>query len=122
MEDEKDILITLQNLLQSEGYNVITATDGIEALNKVKFDTPDLMVLDLMLPKLDGYKVCRFLKFDERFNKIPIIIITALAQESDREKGEEVGADFYITKPFDFKVLTEKIEELLRKIEASESR
>jgi DNA-binding response OmpR family regulator len=114
VEDEKDILITLQNLLESEKYAVITATDGMEALDKVKLELPDLIILDLMIPKLDGYKVCRLLKFNEQLQKIPIIIITARAQEEDIERGKVVGADFYLTKPFDFKILASKIKELLK--------
>ena len=114
VEDESDILVTLQILLQSEGFDVITATDGMEALNKVKSGSPSLIILDLMIPKLDGYKVCRILKFDERFNKIPIIIITARAQESDKEKSKEVGADYYITKPFEPEELLSKIKEFLK--------
>jgi DNA-binding response OmpR family regulator len=68
-----------------------------------------------MLPKLDGYKVCRMLKFDERYKKIPIIMFTARAQEQDKKLGQEVGADAYITKPFDSKVLLDKIGALLKK-------
>ena len=114
VEDESDILVTLQILLQSEGFDVITATDGMEALNKVKSESPSLIILDLMIPKLDGYKVCRILKFDEQFNKIPIIIITARAQEADKEKSKEVGADYYITKPFEPEELLSKIKEFLK--------
>lgn len=100
--------------LVSSGYEVITAYDGEDALSKARREKPDLIILDLMLPKMDGYKVCGFLKADTRYKKIPIIMFTARAQDEDKEMGEEVGADAYITKPFEPDVLLGKIQELLR--------
>lgn len=122
VDDEKDVLATLQSLLLTEGFNVVTATDGMEALNKVKAESPDLILLDIMLPKLDGFKVCHLLKFNDEFKKIPIIMITARAQDEDMEKGKAVGADFYLIKPFDFKILVAKMEELLKKPETQEKK
>lgn len=87
---------------------------GLEGLEKVKKEKPDLVILDLMLPKMDGYKVCGLLKADKRYNKIPIIMFTAKAQEEDMKLGKEVGADAYITKPFEPQVLLKKIKELLK--------
>jgi Response regulators consisting of a CheY-like receiver domain and a winged-helix DNA-binding domain len=100
-DDSPTIVAITKELLESAGYSVITATDGQEALEKTKKERPDLIVLDLMLPKIDGYKVCAMLKFDKNYSKIPVIILTARAGESDKELGAEVRADAYVTKPFD---------------------
>jgi len=113
VDDEPDILRTLEIFLKSEGFNVLTATDGIKALDIIRASRPDLIVLDIMLPKLDGYKICRILKFDERYKKIPIVVFTARAQELDEKKAKEVKADAYITKPFHPDALLDKIKELL---------
>ena len=115
VDDEKDLVETVSFRLKAFGYEVIPAYDGKEALEKAKKEKPDLIILDLMLPKIDGYKVCRMLKFDEKYKNIPVIMFTARAQESDKELGLQVGADEYITKPFDAKVLLEKIKDLLNK-------
>ncbi len=79
-----------------------------------KGNLPDLVILDLMLPKIDGYKVCRMLKFDEKYKHIPVIMFSARAQETDKKLGEEVGADAYLVKPFEPEVLISKIKELLK--------
>ncbi len=115
VEDEKVLIETVTLRLEAFGYEVISAYDGFEGLEKAKKEKPDLIILDLMLPKMDGYKVCGLLKADTRYNKIPIIMFTARAQESDKKMGQEVGADAYITKPFEPQVLLEKIRELLKK-------
>jgi len=115
VDDEADLVETLTFRLEANDYEVITAFDGQEGLDKARKENPDIIILDLMLPKMDGYKVCRMLKFDEKYKKIPIIMFTARAQESDKKMGEEVGVDAYITKPFDPQVLMGKIEELLGK-------
>lgn len=114
VDDEKDLVEMVSFRLQASGYEIITAYDGQEALEKAKKEKPDLIILDLMLPKMDGYKVCGLLKTDARYNKIPIIMFTAMAQDSDKQMGQEVGADAYITKPFEPQVLLEKIRELLK--------
>ena len=113
VDDEKDITSLLRLRLEASGYDVLEAYDGQEALKIAQEESPDLIVLDLMLPKMDGYKVCRMLKFDERFKHIPIIIFTARIQESDQKMGMEVGADAYVTKPFEPQVLMAKIQELI---------
>ena len=113
IDDEPDILSTLKLFLEVEGFEVATAADGIDGLEKIRKKVPDLVVLDLMLPKLDGYKICRLLKFDKKYKKVPVVIITARAQDIDRKKALEVGADAYITKPFEPDTLLEKIKELL---------
>ncbi|MFA5089036.1 MAG: response regulator [Candidatus Omnitrophota bacterium] len=114
VEDEKDMVYAVKMQLEINGFEVLTAGDGQEALEKARHDRPDLMILDIMLPKINGNKVCRMLKFDEKYKKIPIIMLTARVQESDKKMGYEVGADAYITKPFEPQVLLEKIKELLK--------
>jgi len=113
VDDEPDIIKTVQVRLEKNGYAVITAIDGQDALAKARSENPDLIILDLMLPKLNGYQVCRMLKFDEQYKKIPIIIFTARTQDQDKQTSQEVGADAYISKPFESSVLLEKIETLL---------
>lgn len=113
VDDEKDLVYAVELQLQANNYEVLTVYDGQEALNTARKEKPDLIILDLMLPKLDGYKVCRMLKFDEKYKYIPIIMFTARVQKSDKELGFEVGADAYLTKPFEPQVLLEKIKELL---------
>src|SRR3989338_8297078 len=113
VDDEKDLVYAIKLQLETNKFDVITAYDGHEALEKVRRDKPDLIILDLMLPKVDGFKVCRMLKFDAKYKKIPIIMLTSRIQESDKKLGFEVGADCYITKPFEPKMLLEKISEFL---------
>jgi len=113
VEDEKDMAYAVTLQLEAKGYEVIAASDGHEGLEKARVKKPDLIILDLMLPKIDGYKVCRMLKFDSKYNNIPIILFTARAQDADKKIGREVGADAYITKPFEPKALLDKIRELL---------
>ena len=115
VDDEEDILNVLRFRLEANNYEVLVASDGQEGLNKARSEKPDLMILDLMLPKLDGYKVCRMLKFDEAYKLIPIIIFTARAQKKDEELSMEMGADAYIQKPFEPEMLLGKIKELLSK-------
>ena len=114
VDDEEDIVKLVKMYLEYHHYEVITAKDGQEGLEKVKTEKPDLIVLDLMLPKMNGYKVCGLLKKDTRYAKIPVVMFTAKAQEKDVKLGQEVGADAYITKPFEPEVLLAKIKELLK--------
>ena len=113
VEDEPDVASLLTLLLKSQGYDVITAGDGQEALEVARSELPDLILLDIMLPKLDGYKVARMLKFDEKFSYIPIIMLTAKIQEKDKKVGLEMGANAYITKPFDTADLLDVIKQTL---------
>jgi DNA-binding response OmpR family regulator len=115
VDDEPDLVETVRYPLEMEGYQVLVAYNGEEGLNQARKDSPDLIILDLMLPKLDGYKVCRLLKFDERYKHIPILMLTAKTQEKDRLLGKETGADDYMTKPFDFDKLLEKVNSYLNK-------
>jgi DNA-binding response OmpR family regulator len=114
VDDEPELVKAIEIRLKAADYEVLAAYDGQEGLDKAKKEKPDLIILDLMLPKMDGYKVCGLLKADTRYNKIPIIMFTARAQESDKKMGEEVGVDAYITKPFEHQVLLKKIKELLK--------
>jgi DNA-binding response OmpR family regulator len=111
IEDEPDVLSNLKLFLESKGFTVTTAADGVEGLSKVKKESPDLIVLDVMLPKMSGFEVCRLLKFDERYKKIPIIMLTARVQENDIVMGQEVGCNEYIMKPFELANLLDKINE-----------
>ncbi len=115
VDDEKDLVYGVSLQLETSGFEVLAAYDGQEGLDKARKEKPDLIILDLMLPKIDGFKVCRMLKFDEKYKKIPIILFTVRAQESDKQTAAEVCADAYITKPFEPQVLLDKIAELLRR-------
>ena len=99
--------------LESAGYKTISADNGLSGLNLARKEKPDMVILDIMLPGLDGHKVCRMLKFDKKYKMIPIIMLTARVQESDQKLGLEVGADAYLTKPFVHKKLLAKMKELL---------
>lgn len=114
VDDEQDIVETLVFMLKQKGYECISANDGEEGLKLAKDEEPDLIILDVMMPKINGYKICRLLKYDARYKKIPIVMITARGQEQDKAIGEETGADEYITKPFEFSTVIEKIEKYLK--------
>jgi adenylate cyclase len=101
VDDEPAIVEILKMRLEYHGYTVLTAYDGQDALEKARDLMPDLILLDIMLPKLDGYKVCKLLKFDELYRHIPIIMQTALAQPEDQRLAYESGADAYLIKPFE---------------------
>ncbi len=109
VEDEADLVKAIELRLTKEGFDVITSPDGEDALKKARTEKPDLLILDLMLPKIDGYKVCRLLKFDQKYKNVPVIMLTARVGERDRNLGMEMGADEYITKPFDWGDLLTKI-------------
>jgi DNA-binding response OmpR family regulator len=115
IDDEIQLLEMVKIRLEANGYEIITANDGQEGLEKAKSEKPDLIMCDVMMPKMDGYKVCGLLKKDTRYSKIPFILFTARAQKDDFELGLEIGADAYITKPFEPPVLLAKIDELLKK-------
>jgi len=114
VDDELDMLMVIKLRLEASGFEVITATDGLEGLNAARKDNPDLIVLDIMLPKMNGYKVARFLKFDEEYKKIPIVMLTALGGEEDRTTGIETGADAYLTKPFETEQLLSAVRKYIK--------
>ena len=115
VDDEEDMVYAVKMQLEALGFEVLTAADGQEGLNKARRENPDLIILDVMLPKLYGYNVCRMLKFDSKYKHIPIILFTSRVQKEDQKIGLEVGADAYICKPFDPQALLDKIKELLKK-------
>lgn len=114
VDDEPDILKTTGIALKSEGLEVITAISAEEALEKLPLVTPDLLVLDVMLPTLSGYEVANIIKADEKYRQIPIILITALTQKCEEELALCAGVDGYLKKPFDLDRLINKIKELLK--------
>ena len=115
VDDESSIIKMVGKRLEVEGYEVLVAMDGQEALAKARAEDPDLIILDLMLPKLNGYEVCRLLKFDQKFQHIPVIMFTAKAQEKDEHLGRECGAEAYIRKPFKAQELLDQIKALVRR-------
>jgi two-component system, OmpR family, alkaline phosphatase synthesis response regulator PhoP len=121
VDDEEDILELVTFNLAKDGYQVVTAASGEEALRQTKQGTPDLILLDLMLPGLDGLDVCRALKSNEDTVHIPIIMLTAKTEDADIVAGLELGADDYITKPFSPRVLLARLKAVLRrkKLEAA---
>ena len=121
VEDEQDIAQLVQHYLQKEGFRSVTAMSGVEALKKVKEEKPDLIVLDLMLPEMDGLDVCKRVRSAPDTAMIPIIMLTAKAEESDTIVGLELGADDYVTKPFSPKALVARVKALLRRIDRTAS-
>ena len=115
VEDEKDIVKMLEYNLNKEGFRTISAQDGEDALEYAVREHPDLIILDLMLPGMDGLEVCKELKKETKTASIPIIMLTAKAQESDKVVGLELGADDYMTKPFSPRELIARIKAVLRR-------
>src|SRR5712692_6758212 len=117
VEDDKDIVELVRYNLEKEGYQVAAAGDGLGALAQVKKAAPDLVILDLMLPKLSGLEVCREVRRDTALNRLPILMLTARGDEADRVVGLEIGADDYVTKPFSPRELVARVKALLRRAE-----
>jgi two-component system alkaline phosphatase synthesis response regulator PhoP len=115
VEDEEDILELIRYNLAKEGYGVMGATSGEEGLRRVRERRPDLILLDLMLPGLDGLEVCRRLQQDVRSRGVPVIMLTAKGEEPDIVAGLELGADDYVTKPFSPRILLARIRAVLRR-------
>lgn len=115
IEDEKGLTQSLAWYFNREGYEAIIAHDGAEGLRKAQAMLPDVILLDVMLPGLDGLKVCQQLRVGERTRTIPVIMITAKSEENDQIEGYAMGADDYVTKPFSNKILLQKVKALLRR-------
>lgn len=115
VEDDEDILELLKYNLTKEGYQITAVTSGEEGLQLARSTVPDLILLDLMLPEMDGLEVCRRLKIDSKTRHIPIIMLTAKGEETDVVTGLELGADDYITKPFSTRVLLARVRTVLRR-------
>ena len=123
VEDDLDIRELISFNLANEGHQVFEANDGEVGIDKARSNNPDLILLDLMLPGIQGLDVCRIIKSDQETKEIPIIMVTALGQEEDIVKGLEAGADDYITKPFSIKVLIARVNAVLkRSIEVGEDK
>ncbi len=113
VDDEVYILHILDFSLGAEGFDVITAADGEQALARARSERPDLIVMDIMMPRLDGYETCRRLKGDPSTKEIPVLLLTARGREEDRKRGMEAGADDYMTKPFSPNKLIGRVSEML---------
>lgn len=115
VDDEEHIVELIKFNLETQGYEVITANNGIDAIDIAKKEKPDLVLLDLMLPGMDGYDVCKAIKGDKEISKTPIIMLTAKGEEFDKVLGLELGADDYITKPFSIRELQARVKAVLRR-------
>jgi len=118
VEDDRNLLDTLQYNLRQESYEVVTAVDGAEALDIARREKPDLIILDIMLPKLSGFDVCRILRKEM---SVPVMMLTARAEEVDKIVGLEIGADDYMTKPFSLRELLARVRALLRRAKVAEA-
>lgn len=111
VDDEPNILLSLEFLFKKEGYKVFIARDGEEALGIIEESEPELVILDIMMPKVDGYEVCKHLKKNHKDTKV--IFLTAKSKQQDVQRGLEAGADLYLTKPFSTKDLVAKVKTLM---------
>ena len=112
VDDEPNIIMSLEFLMKKNGYEVFIARNGAEAIKAVDRQHPDIVILDIMMPQVDGYEVCEYIKQQKTPSEAKVIFLSAKGKESDIAKGYEVGADFYMTKPFSTKNLVNKINEL----------
>jgi two-component system, OmpR family, phosphate regulon response regulator PhoB len=119
IEDERGLTDVLTYNLHREGYETVVAHDGQEGLRKAQTNPPDLILLDLMLPGMDGLEVCRQLRASKQTSRVPILMLTAKGEETDQVVGFSVGADDYVTKPFSVKVLVQRIRALQRRADTS---
>ncbi len=119
VEDESDVVDLLRYNLTKAGLGVLIAADGLTGLEMARKNRPDLIILDLMLPGLDGHAICKALKMDPHTETIPILMLTAKSQPDERVKGLEIGADDYVTKPFSPRELVLRVQGLLRRLRAT---
>ena len=113
VEDEPDVRKALKIRLENNNWDVLLASDGDEALKEIRKSHVDLIILDIMLPKMNGYKICRLIKFDAKYKHIPVIMLTVRAEKEDKISGMEAGAEEYITKPYSSELLIGKIKKYL---------
>lgn len=113
VDDEPDVVQVVGTHLRTAGYQVSVAYDGQQALDEVRRDRPDVVILDIMLPKVDGYKVCRLLKFDERYKEIPVLVLTARSNVEDLKLATDYGASACLNKPFEPSILLGMLEKLM---------
>ena len=114
VDDEEDLLSLLEYNLEQEGFEVVLARDGVEAIEQTRAQEPDLIILDIMMPKMDGIEVCEKLRKDAHLRTIPIMMLTARNEEEDKVEGLDVGADIYLGKPVSVSVIVSQAEALLR--------
>ena len=110
VDDESDVLLIIKTALMSEGYNVVTATNGPDALASAQDDIPDLIVLDMMMPEMSGFEVLKELRDDPRTQTIPVIMLTGVADKTKIREALDLGIDYYIVKPFEFHDLIAKVK------------
>ena len=115
IDDDCNMLKLAKHNLEKEGYTVLTSDSGSEGLIMARKEMPDLLVVDLLLPKMDGYSVTRMLRYDEKFKRLPIIMLTGKTTDKGRDLGQQVGVDVFLSKPYQPAVLLEKIKELLKR-------
>lgn len=114
VDDEQDIVESLKFVLETANFTCYCAYNGEDGLRLAKELVPDLIILDVMMPKINGFKISRLLKYDAKYKNIPILMVTARTQEEDKLIGEETGADEYITKPFELDKVLKKVEQYLK--------
>lgn len=114
VDDEPDIVQFIKMILEDEGFSVVEAFDGEDAINKANAESPGVVLLDINMPRIDGYQICQLLKNDERTRAIPVIMVTARTQKIDKYRGEKAGADGYITKPFQTSELIASVKRSLQ--------
>ena len=116
IEDDKDIVELVRYNLEKDTFHVMACGDGVSGLAQIRKSSPDLLILDLMLPKISGLEICKEIRRDEKLNRLPILMLTARGEEADRVVGLELGADDYVTKPFSPRELVARVKALLRRV------
>lgn len=113
VDDEPNIVLSVEFIMNRSGYTVVTAADGEEVMRILHQEVPDLMILDVMMPRKNGFEVCAEVRADQRFQNLPILMLSARGRDTEVRKGISMGADAYITKPFSTLELVEKVNQLL---------
>ena len=116
VDDDPYILLSLEFLMKKAGYDVLIARNGNETLEILKKNVPDIVLLDIMMPDIDGYEICKIIKSNPILKKAKIIFLSAKTKQSDIQKGYDLGADLFITKPFSTRILKQEVEKLLNKL------
>ncbi len=116
VDDEPNILLSLEFLMKKQGYDVFIARDGREALNSISQEKPDVVILDIMMPEVDGYEVCKHIKDDTLLQDTKVIFLSAKAKDTDIELGYQLGADLYLTKPFSTRNLIKQVNDLFQEV------
>lgn len=116
VDDEPNILLSLEFLMKKQGYHVFIARDGKEALNSINQEKPDVVILDIMMPEVDGYEVCKHIKDNRIFQETKVIFLSAKAKDTDIALGYQLGADLYLTKPFSTRNLIKQVNDLFQEV------